>query len=35
MALYVIKQGIGPENVYALLGGLEAWEAAGYSMERP
>ena len=35
MALYVIRQGMDPESVYALLGGLAAWEDAGYLMVRP
>lgn len=33
MALYVIQQGMNPAKVYALLGGLAAWEEAGYPME--
>lgn len=33
MAQYVIGQGMPPENVYALLGGLAAWKAAGYPVE--
>lgn len=32
MAFYVIKQGRDPQRVYALLGGFEAWEEAGYPL---
>jgi rhodanese-related sulfurtransferase len=32
VAFYVIGQGKDPARVYALLGGLGAWEAAGYPM---
>ena len=30
MAFYAIEQAADPQNVYALVGGLEAWEEAGY-----
>jgi 3-mercaptopyruvate sulfurtransferase SseA len=33
VALYVINQGMDPENVYVLLGGFDAWQAAGYATE--
>jgi rhodanese-related sulfurtransferase len=32
VALYVINQGIDPRRVYALVGGLAAWDAAGYPL---
>jgi hypothetical protein len=32
VALNVIKQGVDPEKVYALLGGLAAWQSAGFPM---
>jgi rhodanese-related sulfurtransferase len=32
VALLAINNGIDPQNVYALKGGLSAWQAAGYPM---
>jgi rhodanese-related sulfurtransferase len=32
VALKAIKLGIEPQNAYALLGGLNAWTGAGYSV---
>jgi len=32
VALHVIKLGMAPEKVYVLLGGLRAWQSAGYAM---
>ena len=32
MALAVIRSGIDPQNVYAVLGGLDALEEAGFEM---
>ena len=32
MALTVINEGIDPQRVYVLEGGLAAWDAAGYPM---
>jgi 3-mercaptopyruvate sulfurtransferase SseA len=34
VALIAILQGVDPERVYALQGGLAAWQAAGYPMSR-
>jgi rhodanese-related sulfurtransferase len=33
VALQVINRGMDLENVYALLGGLGAWQTAGYPVE--
>jgi rhodanese-related sulfurtransferase len=33
VALAVIERGFDAHNVYALVGGLQAWEAAGYAVE--
>jgi 3-mercaptopyruvate sulfurtransferase SseA len=33
VALTVIEGGVDPSKVYALLGGLAAWDAAGYPLE--
>ena len=34
MALYVIQQGGDPQETYALIGGLAAWEEAGYPVSK-
>ena len=34
MAQYVISHGADARAVYVLLGGLEAWEKAGYPVTR-
>ena len=33
MALQLVERGIDEARVYALLGGLAAWEGAGYPVE--
>jgi len=33
VALTIINQGMDPQNVVVLVGGLAAWEVAGYPLE--
>ena len=34
MAFHVIKHGGDPQKTYALIGGLAAWEEAGYPVSK-